>query len=600
MVFNKLFRINQPGKRDSQSLILRFFALLALHLFLYTCIRFCFYFWNFKQLKSISFIDLLYAFITGIRFDLAAVGPFCVLATLLALWIRSHWKYLFILPLLIFQNFLMNISVVDSELANYMGRRFTVNSLYVLGEGGANSVLAYTPLVVFCVFMVAIYFYCSIVILNYRQKTSFLKKVSLTCLLLILAVIFGRGGLQEKPISFINSKVLNHPSAHQLVLNSVFTFVKSIGRDHIEKVKYFEEDEMLGYLNLNPKLYTKVTVEPQKMNVMIIMMESLSSEYINEKYTPFFDVLSKKGVLFNPAYANGRRSVEGIAAVLSGIPSLMEESFINSEFANEFVGLGTLLKTQGYHTSFFHGAQNGSMRFDAFTHAAGFDHYYGKDQFNDNSQDDGAWGIYDEPFLKWTCGQISNFPDRFATVIFTLTAHVPYPLPSDFKRKIEASDLKNEQQIIKSIYYADGALRDFFTCAQSKPWFKNTLFVLLGDHTGPSLKTDADFKSKFEIPILFYTEDPAKLKGLNPNQLAQQIDVLPTITDFVGIPLLEKNHLARSLFEPGKKTIALFSDQKYELVGDTEKSENHLKAIRQYFSQGLYDNRLYFPRVPTK
>ncbi len=590
MIFNKLYGLRQ----DLKNILIHFTSLLFVYLGLYTALRFFFYIWNYDQLKTLSFLELFYAFIVGIRFDLVLAGPVAALVIIFAFWIRSRFKYLLIMPLLLLQASLMTISLVDSELTNYMGRRFTVNSLYVLGEGGAQSILAYYPLIIFGFFLMLVYFFLSF---RLTQSIEIKTKSIATLTLLIIALIFSRGGLQQKPLSFINSKVINHPFAHQLVLNSAFTFVKSIGRNKAERINFFEHDQMLSLLNLNSvsKSTLRTPWTPQNMNLILIMMESMSSEYINEKNTPFFMELSKKGTLFNPAYANGLRSVEGVAAILAGIPALMEESFINSEFANEFIGLGTLFKNKGYHTSFFHGAKNGSMRFDAFTRAAGFDQYFGKNEFNDDSFDDGAWGIFDKPFLNWTCKQISSFPDQFASIIFTLTAHVPFPLPEDFKAEMAKPHFKNEPAIIQSIHYSDQALRDFFKCAATQPWYKNTLFVFVADHTGPSLKPNASLVSKFEVPILFYTENSARLNALHPHQYAQQIDILPTLVDFFGLSLIEKNHMARSLFEKGPKNIVLFADRRYEVVGDNNPSEDTVKAFRQYFSQGLYDNRLYFP-----
>ncbi len=579
-----------------------FGTLLFLHVVLYFAMRVFFFISNYSQLNSLSAIDLLYAERAGMLFDLAIAGPICALLMISWLWAPRILRLILTGILVTAHSVLILFNIADTVLINFVGRRFTVNSLYLIGEGKTSNWLEFYQLFIFAGIILAIYYYLAFKILNKEKNGNTKQKIStkilFTFIFLAFAVIFGRGGIQSKPISFINAKVINHPFAHQLVLNSGFTFVKSIGRDQIEHVHYFEEKEMLKYLNLEPSLFTSAKIQPQKLNVVLVMVESLSSEYISAKITPFLTELSSKGVLFNPAYANGRRSVEGIAAVLSGIPSLMEESFINSEFAtNDFVGLGTLLKTQGYETSFFHGAQNGSMRFDSFTKAAGFDHYYGKTEFNDNTQDDGAWGIYDDPFLKFMCEKTKSFKAPFATVVFTLTSHVPYHLPVDYKQKVDSGDLKNEIPMLKSISYTDNALKNFFDCAKTQPWFDNTLFIIMADHTGPDLKSDANFQSKFEIPILFYTPDIKKLKGLSNQQLAQQIDVLPTLADLIGIPLLNKNHLARSLYEPGKKVIPLFSDQKYELVTDMDKSlnEDRLKAIRQYFSEGLYDNRLYFP-----
>lgn len=590
MIFNKL----SDFKQDLKVIASRFANLLAAHLVVYFFLRLFFYIWNYSQLKFLTFPQIVRAFVVGIRFDLAVIGPICVLLTLMILWLPRVINYLFIIATLLFQCGLIAACVVDAELVNFMGRRFSVSSMYIIGEGTTAGLAVYYPLFIFGGILIIGYF--DTVLRKYIQKENFkfLSKITATLGLFIFAVVCGRGGFQAKPLSFINAKVLDHPFAHQLVLNSGFTFIKSLGRDRTERVHFFDDKKMLSLLNLNEFTQKTAPVIPQKMNIVIFLLESLSSEYISEKNTPFFSKLSHDGILFSPAYANGRRSVEGVAAVLSGVPSLMEESFINSEFAtNDFVGLGTLLKTKGYQTSFFHGAQNGSMRFDSFTKAAGFDHYYGKKEFNDDAQDDGAWGIYDEPFLKFSCEKISELKEPLASILFTLSSHVPYNLPKDYARN-------GETGILPSIRYVDYALEQFFKCAETKPWFSNTLFIIMADHTGPSLNPNANFKSKFEIPILFYSKNATGLKGLVSSQFAQQIDILPTITDLVGIPNLAKNHLARSLYEPGKKTIALFSDQKYELVGDTDLSEDRLKAIRQYFSHGLYDNRLYFPKSETK
>lgn len=590
MFFNKL----SDFKQDLKTIGSCFASLVAVHLVVYFCLRLFFYIWNYSQLKSLTFPQVVRAFVVGIRFDLAVIGPICVLLTLMILWLPRVINYLLIIATLFFQCGLMAAGVVDAELVNFMGRRFSVSSLYIIGEGSTAGLAVYYPLFIFGGILIIGYFDTVLRKYIHKENFKFLSRLVATIGLLIFAVVCGRGGVQEKPISFINAKVLNHPFAHQLILNSGFTFIKSIGRDHTERVHFFDDKKMLSLLNLEVTTQKAAPVIPQKMNVVIFLIESLSSEYISERNTPFFTQLAHNGVLFNPAYANGRRSVEGVAAVLSGVPALMEESFINSEFAtNDFVGLGTLLKTKGYQTSFFHGAQNGSMRFDSFTKAAGFDHYYGKKEFNDNTQDDGAWGIYDEPFLKFSCEKISELKEPLASVLFTLSSHVPYNLPKNYK-------INGEKGILTSIRYVDYALQQFFQCAQNKPWFSNTLFIIMADHTGPSLNPTASFKSNFEIPILFYTKNAVNLKGLVNTQFAQQIDILPTITDLVGIPNLAKNHLARSLYEPGNKTIALFSDHKYELVGDTDLSEDRLKAIRQYFSQGLYDNRLYFPKTETK
>ena len=212
--------------------------------------------------------------------------------------------------------------------------------------------------------------------------------------------------------------------------------MKSFGKISLKKVSYFENERMLSLLNTKqPTTYSNT--DKTKPNVVIILLESFSKEYTqlkNPEATPYLNELAKKSVFFDKAYANGRRSIEGVASVLSGIPALMEEPFVNSEFsANQIIGLGTLLGSNGYHTSFFHGAKNGSMHFDQFSKSVGIENYFGKSEYPNALDDDGTWGIFDEPFLRWTCAKYSDFPKPFFSTIFTLSSHQPFKIPDQFE-----------------------------------------------------------------------------------------------------------------------------------------------------------------------
>ena len=414
---------------------------------------------------------------------------------------------------------------------------------------------------------------------------------------LLISIVLARGGLQMKPISFVDAKAVEHPFAHQVVLNSTFTFLTSLGKKTMQKHIYFPESEVTKHLNLNTSLYSQNNTEfISGYNLVIFVLESFSQDYFTEQTTPFLKSLEfKKAAFFPKAYANGRRSIEGIAALFAGIPALMEDPFINSEYAtNEFIGLGQLFKNKNYHTSFFHAAQNGSMRFDQFTRAAGFDHYFGKNEYlkeipDGAKDDDGTWGIFDEPFLHWTCEKQSTFPTPFLTSVFTLTSHHPFKTPDGFKKP-------GLDVVLNSIAYTDLALQKYFDCAQTKPWFEKTLFIFVGDHTGPTLSKTAAFADLFHVVLGFYSPTQDLRTNLEPSrQYAQQIDILPTLNDLFQLGLKHTNHLSRSLLLSGKKSIALYSDQRWEIVGDAPNLENSLKATKQYFFQAMVDNRLYYP-----
>lgn len=581
------------------------FLFLGFNLAIYSITRIFFLFYHWNQLKALTHMEILNSLVIGIRFDGVVVGILTGLVALSFIFLPNKIAKITAFLLVVAHAIIMSVNIVDIELINFVGRRFSASLLFMAGEEKTATFWQFKPLLAFGVILTAVYLLLNFQILkrinpDFLKGARILKKIGVVVFILMGTLILSRGGLQEKPISYVDAKVFNHPFSHDLILNSSFTLMKSFGKHSLEKFHTMDDEVMLSLLNLNGAAPSPVTnAGPNHRNVVVLILESFSREYVNEINTPFFVSLANEGLYFKNSYANARRSVEGMAAIMAGIPSLMDDPYLSSEFStNKMVSLGQTLKDVGYETSFFHGAQNGSMRFDAFTHAAGFDHYHGKNEFlkktSDKKDDDGAWGIYDGPFLQYSCHEISLMKQPFLTGIFTISSHVPFRIPEAFHQTMVGTEREKLSPLLKSIYYTDQSLKGFFDCAKQKPWFKDTLFVLMADHTGPALNENSTFKSLYEIPILFYGSGIDKIK-VDTQEYAQHIDVLPTVMDLLNIPLTEENHLARSLLRQGPKTIALYSNGHYELVGSTDLSEKRLKAIRQYFSQGLYQNKLYLP-----
>lgn len=542
--------------------------------------------------------QLALAFINGIRFDLSALAPtlgFALLgAVLLCGWPRIAKAWLWIFAAL--NAALFAINAMDAELYNFTAKRFSWSSFILMGDAHVTNVIVpYLPLAFVSFLLVVLFLTRSFYFIRrFRLQANVSKKAWLSFLIIAVSVLASRGGLQHKPLTYVDAKIFDNTYGNNLVLNSTFTIIKSATKKSLQRMNIENQDEMLA--QLNPRTEQDFKVEPTStpLNIVIVILESFSEEYSelrDPEVMPYFNSLRQQSVDFKKGYANGRRSIEGIAAILSGIPALMEEPFIDSEFsANQVIGLGNLLTSHGYKTSFFHAANKGSMHFDSFSRSVGVEHYYAREDYPNKIDYDGTWGIFDEPFLKWTCEKLTAGGTPFMTAIFTLSSHQPYNLPPSH------STLKDDRlEILKSVKYADYSLAQFMKCAEQQPWFKNTLFVLTADHTGPELKPNTEFKKRYEIPMLFYGPNLPWLKKINADQYAQQIDVLPTLLDILNIEQKNVNYLSRSLLRSGPKIIPLYSDGTYELVGNVKNKDEQLKAVQQYFSQGLYDNRLYYP-----
>jgi phosphoglycerol transferase MdoB-like AlkP superfamily enzyme len=316
------------------------------------------------------------------------------------------------------------------------------------------------------------------------------------------------------------------------VLNTPFTIIKSIDKNELREVKFYNDDELKAIYN---PVHKFGSAGFKKQNIVILVLESFAKEYTalgktGVSYTPFLDSLSSESFVFTNGFANGSKSIEGIPAILSSMPHMTENPFINSTYSNNYqTSFATILNKEGYTTAFFHGGKNGTMNFDSYSKLAGYNSYFGKDEYNNDADFDGFWGIWDEPFLQYSIKKMNAFSEPFHTSIFTLSSHHPYFVPGKYKDKFPKGKLENSE----SIGYADYALRRFFDEAKKTKWYNNTLFVLCADHS--SLSDQPFYKNTVGercIPILFYRPGQS-LKGAFSGSFAQ-VDILPSVLHLLG------------------------------------------------------------------
>ncbi len=374
------------------------------------------------------------------------------------------------------------------------------------------------------------------------------------CLLLAVPVtiVAQRGGVSTaiRPITISNAnQYVNRPAEAAIVLNTPFSVIRTIGKSSFEVPNYFPENELQSFYNpLHQPAQPAMppTVRRQK-NVVVLIVESFGKEYIGfynkslengqyKGYTPFMDSLLPHTLTFRHSFANGRKSIDGMPSILSSIPMFEEPFFLTPASLNRVSGMAGELRKAGYHTAFFHGAENGSMGFQAFARTTGFEEYYGRTEYNadprfrGDKDFDGTWAIWDEPFLQYYALKMTEMQEPFATAVFTASSHHPFVVPEDYEEAFPAGNLPMH----KPIGYADYALRRFFETASKQPWYCNTLFVITADHTNQS--DHAEYKTgpgSFAVPIVFFDPSGELPVGFS-NVVAQQIDIMPTVLDYVG------------------------------------------------------------------
>ena len=650
---------------------------LILLIVVYFFLRLLFLFFNFHQYSSFPLNQLFLSFLHGLRFDLAALfllnSPLILLSFVLPN--KNRWAHYLTHGLFLILNLpFIFANLIDLEYFKYTGKRMGLD-IFIIKNEAMNQfdqfLKNYWELVclAFCLALV-------LHVLGQKKKGSDLsgphhrphvsallslltQRFLLGLIVISLSVVLIRGGFQKKVLKPINAFTIGHFNLGHLSLNSTFTLLWSRNnRGFSKKATYFKTEEEALQLLARPLSKkggsseaclphvtegdnetdnchgnTKEVIHRRKGeirdNVVLIILESFATEFWGAAndypgYTPFLDSLTQKGLFFKKNFSNSRMSLNAFFSILFGIPPLLDTPLAKSNYQqNRWIGLGEVLSAAGYHTSFFHGAPKGTMYFDSISTMAKLKDYYPMERYpHKEAHFDGAWGIYDRPFLEFAAKKMALHPRPFFSTLFTLSTHQPYHLPPGDKNRFPKGSL----EIHETIGYTDHALESFFKTAKKMPWFKDTLFIITADHTqfGNTQFYNTPL-GRFMVPLLIYhpgkTLPPARI-----DQVTHHADIFPTIVDYLGLTQNEYLLFGRSIFDNTPEGLALlyleghywlvqnnyflqynpyqkkallfnYSDhgQKNPLKNPQMKSKmlNKLKAYIQYFQNGLIENNLY-------
>ena len=556
---------------------------IGLLLCLYTICRLLFYWFNYFYFSDLSFAELLLILFAGLRFDISVIilsNSIFILLYLLPFPFREHRfyrKFLFSLFILVNSTAIL-ANCVDLIYFQFTLKRTTADVFNFFVGGIGNDLGRLLPLFLkdywymFLIWIllsvVLFYMYKKLDKTNHLiwNKNTYLAQAGIYLLAIAISIVGYRGGFQLLPINSVNAGEHTTAKYIPLVISTPFSILKTLDLQTIEPQIYFKDEaELLSHYN---PYHKGETGGFKKLNVFVIALESFSKEYVGamngkqDGSTPFLDSLIGESLTFVNAFSNGKTSIQGIPAIVASTPTWMNEPYISSPYgSNQIVSIASLLKKQGYSTAFFHGGTNGTMGFDGFSKVAEFDSYYGRTEYNNEKDYDGNWGIWDEEFMLYTANKIGEQKEPFFATLFTLTSHHPYNIPKKHNGHFKDGKLPIE----KTIAYTDYALRRFFETAKTMPWFKNTLFVLVADHTG--VTADLFYQNKVgnsTIPILYYMQG-SNLKGID-SMTTQQIDIQPSILDYINYP---SNYFSfgNSVFDSTAQHYAfMYSGVSYQII----------------------------------
>lgn len=530
-------------------LIISLVKKILLVFFIYALCRVLFYAFNHSSFYDLTFSHLSSLLYYGLRFDafsICATNSLFILLAILPFKFqlnRGYQKNLFFI-FVVTNGIAIASNFVDFAYFPYTQKRTTYDVTHLV-FGGQTEITKLLPhffaeswylVIIYLLFMIGL-----IKGFNFIQKKTYLQHVpytfkngviTLTIFLLSagFTVLGIRGGLQKIPIVLMDAALYTSQKYTPIVINTPFSFIKSAELNQLEPIHFFDETVSK---KISSQIIPADTGKFNNLNVCVIILESFSKEFTKSgnriSYTPFLDSLMSVSTNFTNAFANGKTSINGIPSIVSSLPTFMDDPYLNSSYANNKIEtLASLLKKKGYETSFFHGATNGSMNFNSYAKSANYDLYFGRTEFNNETEYDGQWGIWDEPFLLAMNNELTKMKQPFFTTVFTLSSHNPYKVPQKYAGKFPKGTL----EIHESIGYTDYSLRQFFNEAKKANWYNNTLFVITADHTAVS--DDVFYNNsvgQHAIPLIIFK--PNQTPELN-KKIMQQINIMPTILDLLN------------------------------------------------------------------
>nr|WP_320022123.1 LTA synthase family protein [uncultured Draconibacterium sp.] len=392
---------------------------------------------------------------------------------------------------------------------------------------------------------------------TFSSEIPFLKRLTVSVPILILSaclLVFLTNSMAE----FSLNSVVN-----EVAKNGVFSFFRAYRSNELDYEKFYQtlpekeaysilkknliqENQAYNSNQIDAILRTTQGSDEIRPNIVMVVIESFSGEFISafgnqDHITPNFDELTNNSIFFTNLYATGTRTVRGMEALTLSVPPTPGNSIVRRPKNDNLFSIATILKQRNYHPYFIYGGDGYFDNMNSFFGGQGFDivdrnrgnplsdniktHRY---NIPDNEVSfENAWGVCDEDLYKQTlkyADRSSEEKQPFFQVVMTTSNHRPYTFPAG---KIDL-DQGTRNAAVK---YTDFALGKFLKEAKTKPWFSNTVFVVVADHCASSAGKWEININKHHIPAIIYN---LKNEPENINRLTSQIDLLPTLLGYLN------------------------------------------------------------------
>lgn len=406
-------------------------------------------------------------------------------------------------------------------------------------------------------------------------------------------------------ISHIEQAELKHNAeASEIAANGIYNLFYAFWHNEIHYDRFYamesekkmqknakllleEEEKNIKFVNDNGKDLTRIVISKEAenhKNVILVVMESMSAEYMQafgnkDNLTPNLDQLSKEGLFFTNLYATGTRTVRGLEAVTLSIPPTPGQSIIRRPHNENLFSLGFIFKDRGYDTNFIYGGYGYFDNMNNFFAGNGFDILDRTTMQKKEINFANVWGVCDEDTFSQALKKADeSYANKkpFMHLIMTTSNHRPYTYPDN---KI---DIPSHSGRFGGVKYADYSIGKLISEAKTKPWFNDTIFIFIADHTaGAGGKAELD-PPKYHIPLILYAPD--FIKPSRFENLASQIDLPPILlgllnfsyyTKFYGEDLLNDDDEIPHAFISNYQKIGLIKEDILTVLAPNREIEQY-------------------------
>jgi phosphoglycerol transferase MdoB-like AlkP superfamily enzyme len=483
-----------------------------------------------------------------------------------------------------------------SSRYNFIAVDYLVYTNEVLGNIQESYPLALIISVIMLVTIFVLFISRRKLIVPIRERAGFLVRALVLILFTFLTLIIARILPSEWQYFSTNN------CANELAGNGIYDFVQAFKKNELDFFKYYRslpEDEAFSILRGDLKVSNTRSINrdsrdvlrrinydeaEKKMNVVLISVESLSASFLStfgnkNNLTPFLDSLAEKGLLFTNLYAAGTRTVRGLEAISLSVPPLPGQSLVKRPDNKNLFSLGSVFRSKGYITQYIYGGYSYFDNMQDFFSGNGYQVVDRSALKKSEIHYSNIWGVADEDLFTLAIREMdSNYQAHrpFFSHVMTVSNHRPYTYPEG-RIDIPASSQTRDG----AVKYTDYAIGQFIRNASQKPWFSNTLFVIVADHCASSAGKTALPVTGYHIPMIMYA--PGKIVPGKMTGLTSQLDIAPSVLGWLQFDY-DSRFFGRDVFHDTTNARAFIST--YQglgfLSGDTLIVQSPKQQVKAY------------------